>query len=85
MRIMTLTICSAATVLAISLPSAMSAATIYTATLLGANEVPPTGSTATGSILVTLNGNTLTVRDLLGSHSSRQRGSHPLLRTYWRQ
>jgi hypothetical protein len=34
---------------------------VFTATLLGSNEVAPTGSTATGSILVSLSGNLLSV------------------------
>lgn len=34
---------------------------VYTATLSGANEVPPTGSTATGSGTFTLNGNSLMI------------------------
>jgi hypothetical protein len=42
-------------------PSTVPAAAIYQTTLTGANEVPPTGSPATGSATVTLNGNTLTV------------------------
>jgi hypothetical protein len=75
-RIMTLTICSAVAVLAISLPSAMSAATIYTATLLGANEVPPTGSIATGSSVVTLNGNTLTVNETFSGLTAPASAAH---------
>ncbi len=39
----------------------LSAATIYNATLSGATEVPPTGSTATGSATLTLSGDSLTV------------------------
>ena len=35
--------------------------TIYTATLLGSNEVPPTGSSATGFATFTLDGNLLTI------------------------
>ena len=35
--------------------------TIYTTTLLGSNEVPPTGSLATGTAVVTLAGNILDV------------------------
>jgi len=35
--------------------------TIYTTTLLGSNEVPPTGSAATGTAIVTLAGNFLDV------------------------
>jgi hypothetical protein len=42
-------------------PLTLHAATIYTAVLLGSNEVPPTGSPATGSATVTLNGDLLTV------------------------
>jgi CHRD domain/PEP-CTERM motif len=34
---------------------------IFTATLLGSNEVPPTGSSATGTILVTVTGDLLAV------------------------
>jgi CHRD domain/PEP-CTERM motif len=34
---------------------------VFTATLLGSNEVPSTGSTATGFIVVTLSGNLLSV------------------------
>ena len=72
----TFTICFVVAVLAISLPSAMSAATIYTATLLGANEVPPTGSTATGSILVTLNGNTLSVNETFSGLTTPASAAH---------
>jgi hypothetical protein len=36
-------------------------ATVYTADLLGANEVPPTASPATGSATLTLNGDSLDV------------------------
>ena len=42
-------------------PLTLHAATIYTAVLLGSNEVPPTGSPATGSATVTLNADLLTV------------------------
>jgi CHRD domain/PEP-CTERM motif len=42
-------------------PLTLPATTIYTATLLGSNEVPSTGSTATGQATVTLNGDLLTV------------------------
>jgi len=34
---------------------------VYTATLIGTNEVPPNGSTASGNITVTLNGDSLSV------------------------
>ncbi len=46
-------------VLALAIPA--HADTIYTATLLGSNEVPPTGSTATGSATITLSGDILSV------------------------
>jgi hypothetical protein len=39
------------------------AAIIFTSTLNGSNEVPPTGSAATGSITVILNGNLLSVNE----------------------
>ena len=42
-------------------PLTLPAATIYSAILLGSNEVPPTGSPATGQAMVTLNGDLLTV------------------------
>jgi len=45
-------------------PLTLSAATIYTTTLLGSNEVPPTGSPATGFATVTLNGDLLTVDEV---------------------
>ena len=47
--------------LLLAAPSTARATTIYVATLAGANEVPPTGSPATGFATVTLNGDTLTV------------------------
>jgi hypothetical protein len=47
--------------LAFAIPS--HADTIYIATLLGSNEVPPTGSLATGFATFTLNGNLLTINE----------------------
>ena len=44
-------------------PSTLPAATIFTAILLGSNEVPPNASPATGQATVTLNGNLLTVME----------------------
>lgn len=44
-------------------PSSLAGATIFTTTLLGSNEVPPTGSAATGLAIVTLNGNILSVSE----------------------
>lgn len=52
----------AALMLVVALGSA-SAATIYTTVLSGANEVPSVASTATGTSMVTLNGNMLTVSE----------------------
>jgi len=49
-------------------PSNSSAAIItFTTVLLGANEVPPTGSPAIGFATVTLNGNILTVDEVFAS------------------
>jgi hypothetical protein len=47
--------------LAFALSPMLSASTIYTTQLSGANEVPPTGSPGTGSVTVTLNGDLLSV------------------------
>jgi len=54
-------LCCVVLTLLVATPSTVPAASIYVTTLLGANEVPPTGSPAIGSATVTLNGNTLTV------------------------
>ena len=52
-------------ILALGFASAASATPIvYTATLAGSNEVPPTGSPGTGSAVFTLNGDILTVFEL---------------------
>jgi len=48
-------------VLALAIPT--HADTIYTATLLGSNEVPPTGSPGTGSATFTLVGTMLTINE----------------------
>jgi CHRD domain/PEP-CTERM motif len=48
-------------VFALALATPAHADTIYTATLLGSNEVPPTGSPATGFATFTLSGNLLTI------------------------
>ena len=50
-------------VFALALAVPAHADTIYTATLLGSNEVPPTGSPGTGSGTFTLNGNLLTINE----------------------
>jgi CHRD domain-containing protein/PEP-CTERM motif-containing protein len=51
-------------VLALVAPSIAPAATIYTTVLSGANEVPPTGSAATGTATVTLTGDLLSVNEV---------------------
>ena len=43
--------------------SSAHAATVFTATLLGSNETPPNASTATGTALLTLSGDTLSVTE----------------------
>ena len=50
-------------VLAIALVIPAHADTIYSAVLLGSNEVPPTGSPATGVGIFTLSGNLLTIAE----------------------
>jgi len=50
-------------VLALALVIPAHADTIYSAVLLGSNEVPPTGSPATGVGVFTLNGNLLTIAE----------------------
>jgi hypothetical protein len=76
MRTKALQIAFLATVLAAAIPSTMSAATIYTATLLGSNEVPPTGSTATGSITVTLTGDVLAVSEVFSGLTASASAAH---------
>jgi len=73
---MKFSICSGVAVLALLLPSAASAAVIYTGTLLGANEVPPSGSGGTGSIVVTLNGNSLTVNESFSGLTTPAAAAH---------
>src|SRR5258706_14653453 len=50
-------------VLALALVIPANADTIYSAVLLGSNEVPPTGSPATGVGVFTLSGNLLTIAE----------------------
>jgi hypothetical protein len=54
----------------------ISAATIFSTTLSGANETPPTTSTGTGSMLVTLLADTLTVSVNFSGLSSPDTASH---------
>jgi hypothetical protein len=56
--------------------ASVSAATIFSAALSGANEVPPTGSAATGSITVTLSGNSLSVSEMFSGLSSPSTAAH---------
>ena len=49
--------------LALALVIPAHADTIYSAVLLGSNEVPPTGSPATGVGIFTLSGNMLTINE----------------------
>src|SRR5260370_33503486 len=50
-------------VLALALVIPAQADTIYSAVLLGSNEVPPTGSSGTGVGVFTLSGNMLTIAE----------------------
>jgi hypothetical protein len=52
------------------------AATVFSATLSGTNEVPPTASTATGSVTVTLSGDTLSVSELFSGLGSPSTAAH---------
>ena len=63
-------------ILGLAIPSIVSATTIYMATLSGANEVPPTGSAATGTSTVTLNGDTLTVNEVFSGLTAPVSGAH---------
>jgi len=58
-----------------SLPS-LSAATIFTTIQSGANEVPPSGSPATGSVVVTLNGDMLTINDVFSGLTASASAAH---------
>ncbi len=56
--------------------SRANASTIYQATLLGANEVPPTGSPATGFITVTLSGDSLSVNETFSGLEAPASAAH---------
>ena len=49
---------------------------IFTATLAGSNETPPNASTATGSITVTLTGNTLSVNEIFSGLTGPGSAAH---------
>ena len=61
--IIRLSICLGLAALLLAVPSSLSAATIFATTLTGAQETPPNASPGTGSAIVTLNGNLLTVSE----------------------
>jgi hypothetical protein len=63
-------------VFALTLAIAAHADTIYTATLLGINEVPPTTSLATGFGTFTLNGNLLSVSESFTGLTSAATAAH---------
>jgi hypothetical protein len=64
-------------VLALALVVPAHADTItYTATLLGSNEVPPTGSAGTGSGIFTLNGNLLTINEIFTGLTTPASAAH---------
>ncbi len=56
--------------------SSGSAATVFSTTLLGSNEEPPTSSTGTGFVMVTLNGNTLDLSAVFSGLSSPDIAAH---------
>jgi hypothetical protein len=60
--------------LAVAIPA--HADTIYTATLLGSSEVPPTGSPATGFGTFTLNGNLLSINESFTGLSAPASAAH---------
>jgi hypothetical protein len=68
---------SAALFAVLSIPCSLGAATItYTASLSGANEVPPVTTPATGFITVVLNGDLLTVNESYSGMLSPVNGAH---------
>jgi hypothetical protein len=50
--------------------------TIYTATLLGSNEVPPTGSSGTGFAIFTLNGDLLSINESFSGLTAPASAAH---------
>jgi hypothetical protein len=67
---------SAALFAVLSIPCSLGAATIYTASLSGANEVPPISTPATGFITVTLNGDLLSVNESFSGMLAAVNGAH---------
>ena len=62
--------------IALTAPITLPAATIYMTVLGGANENPPSGSPATGTSIVTLNGNLLTVNETYSALSVAAAAAH---------
>jgi ABC-type antimicrobial peptide transport system permease subunit len=56
--------------------TSVSAATVFTASLSGANETPPVASAATGFITVTLSGDTLSVSEVFSGLGSPSTAAH---------
>src|SRR5260370_18805365 len=63
-------------VLALALVIPAQADTIYSAVLLGSNEVPPTGSPATGVGVFTLSGNMLTIAETFAGLTAPATAAH---------
>ena len=63
-------------VLSLALAVPLHADTIYTATLLGSNEVPPTASTGTGFGIFTLSGNMLTIDETFSGLTAPASAAH---------
>ncbi len=74
MRFLNASICSLVSVLGLTVP--LSAATIFTTTLRGINEVPATASSAIGSSTVTLAGDILTVNETFSGLTAIATGAH---------
>ena len=65
-----------AALLAFALPACSLASTIYSGVLIGSNEVPPNASTATGSVTLTLSGDSLTVAETFSGLTANPTGAH---------
>jgi hypothetical protein len=63
-------------VFALALATPAHADTIYTATLLGSNEVPPTGSSGTGFATFDLNGNLLSIDETFSGLTAPASAAH---------
>jgi len=76
MSTMSFTFWSGLSVLILTVPSNLPAATIYSTTLRGVNEVPPNGSPGTGSATVTLNGDMLSVNETFSGLTAPAAAAH---------